>query len=78
MLEEISVIDQINVLEQGHIQVRRADRIFKDGIEISKSYHRHVLAPNDSLDGEDERVVAIANAVWTAEVIEAYRLANLI
>lgn len=72
MLTKQSTIDQINVLEQGHIQVRRVDRILEDDVEISKSYHRHVLAPGDSLDGEDERVVAIANAVWTAEVIADY------
>jgi urease accessory protein UreE len=63
-LQEISVIDKIEVLEDGQIQVRRADKVLKDGVEIAKLYHRHVLAPGDDLTGQDAKVVAIATAVW--------------
>lgn len=73
MLEKISVIDQIEVTELGHVQVRRADKIFEDGKEISKTYHRHVLSPGDDLTGQDDRVQAIARAVWTPEVIAKYK-----
>jgi len=73
MLEKVSVIDKIEVLESGHIQIRRVDKILEDGKEISKSYHRHVLSPDDDLTGQNERVIAIANIVWTPDVIEKYK-----
>jgi hypothetical protein len=72
-LVKTDIVDQINVLELGQIQVRTTTRIIENGTEISKSYHRHVLAPGDDLTGQDERVVAVANAVWTPEVIAAYQ-----
>ena len=73
MLEKVVVIDQIEVLESGHIQVRQATKILEDGKEISKTYHRHVLNPGDPLEGQDEKVQAIARAVWTDEVVAAYK-----
>lgn len=60
---------QIEVLEDGQIQVRKATRVYKDGVEISKTYHRHVLDVEDDLSKEDARVSAIADVVWTPEVI---------
>ncbi len=73
MLEKQIGIDQIEVTEFGHIQVRQATKIIEDGVEISKSYHRHVLSPGDALEGQDEKVQKIAEVVWTPEVIEAYK-----
>lgn len=73
MLEKISVIDQIEVVENGVIQIRTVNKIMEDGIEISKAYHRHILAPGSSLEGENEKVTTIANAVWTTEVVTAYQ-----
>ena len=64
MFSEVSVIDKIEVLEDGQIQVRRADKILRDSVEIAKTYHRHVLSPNDNLTNEDPRVIAVAKAVW--------------
>jgi urease accessory protein UreE len=72
-LEEKSVIDQIEVTRNGSVNVRRADLILKDGVEIGKTYHRHVLAPGDDLANEDAKVVAIAQAAWTPEVLAAYQ-----
>uniref|UniRef100_A0A6H1ZUC5 Uncharacterized protein n=1 Tax=viral metagenome TaxID=1070528 RepID=A0A6H1ZUC5_9ZZZZ len=72
MLEKLVIIDQIEVLESGHVQVRQATKIMEDGKEISKTYHRHVLSPGDPLEGQDEKVQAIAKAVWTKEVISEY------
>lgn len=66
-------IDQIEVTEIGHIQIRKTITIFEDGKEISKTYHRSVLSPNDSLDGQDAKVVAIAKAAWIPEVIANYK-----
>jgi len=72
-LEEKSVVDKIEVLLLGQIQVRRRDQILKDGVEVAATYHRHVLNPGDDLSNEDSRVVSIAEATWTPEVIVAYQ-----
>jgi hypothetical protein len=40
---------------------------------VTRTFHRHVLAPGDSIVNEDPKVQAIANAVWTEEVIAAYQ-----
>lgn len=72
-LIEQSVIDQIEVTRNCSINVRRADLILKDGVEIGKTYHRHVLAPGDDLSDQDAKVTAIAQAVWTPEVLDAYK-----
>ena len=72
-LEEKSVVDKIEVLFNGSIQVRRRDQVLKDGTEIAATYHRHVLVPGDNLTDQDPRVVAIANVTWTEEVIAAYQ-----
>ena len=72
-LAKVSVIDKIEVLEMGHIQVRQITRIVEDGKELSASYHRWSLSPGDDLTGQDPKIVAIANATWTSEVISAYQ-----
>ena len=70
------------------IQVRKADVIEKDGVEIARSFHRHcvnagtVAAGSTALtvtdvSGEDASVQAVCNAVWTDSVKEAWRL-NLV
>jgi hypothetical protein len=66
------VVDKIEVLEMGLLQVRTATRVLEDGSEISSSYHRGTLEPGQDLTGQDPKVVAIANATWTPEVISAY------
>ena len=73
MLEKIQIIDRIEILELGQIQVREATRIIEDGKVISQTFHRHVLSPSDSLEGQDAKVVAIANAIWTPKVITRYQ-----
>jgi hypothetical protein len=75
-LTEITKVDQIELVETNHIQVRTTTIIERDGIEISRSYHRHVLTPGDDVTNEDPKVQAIANAVWTEEVIAAFQAAQ--
>ena len=75
-LSEDTVVDSIDVLLDGQIQVRSANRVFRDGIEISKAYHRHVVSPGDNLDNEDPRVKAIGEAMHTPEVIAAFKAAQ--
>jgi len=72
-LTEKTLVDKIELVESNHIQVRTANIIEKDGTEIARTFHRHVLAPGDSIVNEDPKVQAIANAVWTEEVIAAYQ-----
>jgi hypothetical protein len=72
-LIERQIVDLVELVKTNHIQVRTANIIEKDGVEIAKSFHRHVLAPGDDVSGEDPKVQAIANAVWTEEVIAAYQ-----
>jgi len=72
-LTEDSVIDSINVKLDGAIEVRKANRVFRDGEEISKSYHRHVVSPGDDLSLEDPKVAAVGAAIHTPEVIAAFK-----
>ena len=81
-LTKETIVDKIEVLEMGQIQVRKAIRIKEDGTQLSQSYHRHVIVPStkDSgswadtdISGEDARVQAVANATWTNSVKTAYR-----
>ena len=81
-LTKETVVDKIEVLEMGQVQVRTATRVKEDGAVLSSSFHRHVVEPStkDSgswkdtdISGEDARVQAVANATWTSDVKTAYR-----
>ena len=72
-LIETKKVDKIEVIENNSIQVRTATIIEKDNVEIAKTYHRHIVTPTDSIENEDSRVKAIANAIWTEEVIAKYK-----
>jgi hypothetical protein len=71
-LIEKTIIDKIEILESNSIQVRTANLIEKDGVEISRTFHRHVVNPSQDISGEDAKVQAIASAIWTEEIIAAY------
>ncbi len=75
-LTEETIVDKIEVVENGSVQVRTATVIKRDSTEINRSFHRHVLAPGDDLTDQDARVTAIANATWTDEVVAAYAAAQ--
>ena len=79
--KEIAV-DKIEVLEMGQVQVRAATKIMEDGNELNRSFHRHVVEPSvkngdtwedTDISGEDAKVQAVCNAVWTNEVKTAYQ-----
>ena len=73
-LEKIIKIDQIEIVgDYKAIQVRTATVITDDGVELSRSFHRHVLSCDADISGEDAEVQAICNAVWTDEVKAAYQ-----
>ena len=77
-----TVVDKIEVLEMGQVQVRTATVIKEDGTELSRTFHRHVVVPSDKttgswedtdISGEDTRVQAICTATWTDAVKTAYQ-----
>ena len=76
MLEKIVVVDRIEVIENGSVQVRTKTVIIEDGKQISGNFHRHVVAPGNDYSGEDARVKAICAATHTADVIAAYKAAQ--
>ena len=73
MLTEETVQDKIEIVsEYKLIQVRTATVIKRDGTEISRSYHRHVVKPDADITGESAEVQTICNAVHTQAVKDAY------
>ena len=73
MLTERTEQDKIEVVGQfKHVQVRTATVIERDGVEISRSFSRHVVAPDADITGESTEVQAICNAVHTQAVKDAY------
>jgi len=72
-LTETKVVDKIEVVENGIVQVREATRILKNGEQIAQTYHRWTLTPGQDISDQASNVQAIANAAWTPEVIAAYQ-----
>jgi len=86
-LTETQENDKIEVVNKWNIQVRNATVIKKDGVELTRSFHRKVLTPGTlkggdgadkdtlvetDLSGEDADVKAIAEAAWTSQVKTDY------
>lgn len=64
---------QMEILEDGQIQIRKITVILRDGIEIAHNYHRHVLEPGQDTAKEADRVKAVAATVWTKEVVDEFK-----
>jgi len=72
-LTEETVQDKIEIVgDYKHIQVRTATVIKRDDVEISRSFSRHVVAPDADITGESAEVQAICTAVHTRVVKDAY------
>ena len=72
-LTEETIQDKIEVVgEFKHVQVRTATVIKRDGTEISRSFSRHVVAPNADISGESAEVQALCNTVHTDAIKTAY------
>ena len=72
-LTEETKQDKIEIVGDFKIvQVRTATIIKKDGTEISRSFSRHVVAPNADISGESTEVKAICNVVHTDDIKTAY------
>lgn len=77
-LEKLQIVDRIEVVENGSVQVRTKTAIMEDGKQISGSFHRHVIAPGQDYSGEDSRVQAICAATHTADVIASYKATSTV
>ena len=73
-LEKVIKIDQIEIVgDYKAVQVRTATVVTDDGVELSRSFHRHSLNCDADISGEDAEVQSVCNAVWTDEVKDAYQ-----
>ena len=84
-ITKTTTADKIETLESGIVQVRTATVIKEDGKELTRTFHRHILTPSTKtgdnwgdtdISGEETRVQAICNAVWTSSVKTAYQEAQ--
>ena len=64
---KLEIIPPFNI-----IQCRRADIVEKDGVEVGRTYHRHVRVPGEDVSGDCAELQAVAAALWTDEVVAAY------
>ena len=60
------------VSDYKHIQVRTATIVKEDGVELSRSFHRHVLTPEMDVSGESDEIKGMSSALWTDAVKEAW------
>ena len=82
-LTETQENDKIEIINKWNIQVRNATIIKKDGVELTRSFHRKILKPgtldasdnlvDTDISGEDADVQAICNAAWTTQVKADYK-----
>ena len=82
-LTETQENDKIEVVNKWDIGVRKATIIKKDGVELTRTFHRHVLQPGEldasdnlvdtDISGEDADVQAICNTAWTTQVKADYK-----
>lgn len=73
-LEKVSLIDKIEIIQNGIVQVCTLTIIIEDGVEITRALHRSTVAPGDDYSNMDARVQAICGVVHTPEAINNYRL----
>jgi hypothetical protein len=75
-LEKQTVVDLIEVVESGVVQVRTKTKIMEDGTELSASFSRHVVAPGADYSGECDKVKSICAATHTTAVVAAFKAAQ--
>ncbi len=63
-LTERQIVDLIEITENNTIQIRTATIVERDGVEIARTFHRHLLPTGSIVTNEDPKVQAIANAIW--------------
>ena len=73
MLEKKESYSKIEVLESGHIQLRKTTTVLDDGQVLSQSHHRSVVTPLDDISDLPDNVQAVCNAFWTDELIANFQ-----
>ncbi len=72
MLTKETVLDKVEILEDGSMQVRRATYIVEDGVRIAgPNYHRVAYTPGDDVALEHPKVRALVAVAWTPDVVQA-------
>jgi len=67
------IIDKYEIVGPfKHVQCRHATVVSEDGTELSRSFSRHVISPNDDVSGEPTETQAIVAAVHTQAIKDAY------
>ena len=81
---KVIVEDRIEVLELGQLQVRTKTVVLEDSVELSSSFHRHVVVPcsyngsawvDTDTSAMSARIQALATATWTDATVAAYKTA---
>jgi len=73
MLEKQESYSKIEVLESGHVQLRKTTTVLDDGAVLSQSHHRSVVTPLDDISHLPDNVQAVCNAYWTEELIANFQ-----
>lgn len=68
-----TVVDKMEVLQNGTVQVREAIRVVEDGKVISQQFHRYVVSPGDDYSKREDKVKAVCDKVQTQTIIDAYK-----
>jgi hypothetical protein len=75
-LEKISSVDLIEIVENRIVQVRTKTSILENGEQITTQFHRDIVVPNGDYSNQEPTVQAIANLIYTPEIVAAHA-ANL-
>lgn len=73
MLEERSFYLWEKEDEAGRMRIKRVDQVLKDGVEIFRNYHRHVINPDSDISNETDEIKAVTKAFWTKEVKDKWK-----
>lgn len=71
VLTEDVQLESVEVLEDCTLIAKEVTRILRDGLEVARAERRWALMPGDSLEGQPARLVAMADVLWTADVVRA-------
>ena len=72
-LNKQTIIDRIEVVENGIVQIRQATIITDNGNQVSRTFHRWCIAPSQDYSDQEDKVKAICQATHTPEVIATYK-----
>lgn len=73
MLQKEVVIDKIEILPNGIVQVRQATRILENDSVISQTYHRWTIAPGDDYSNQEDKIKSICEITHTPDVVNSWQ-----